>query len=176
MKKTLAYLFLTGIFLTACGGTTPSSPIDDRIYKDALNSNNIKLCDTIEGTTLKNECKQTIQEMAIQSDAIAKSDLNLCKTIKNKQLKDSCTIQIQAAIDKKNKFKNLIDDRQKITLEAIDKHDPKICKKINDSNFQQECILNVTADSSYTDKDKSVCDMLTNEDLKQSCLNNPKFN
>ncbi|MCX6734473.1 MAG: hypothetical protein NTZ25_01015 [Candidatus Peregrinibacteria bacterium] len=179
MKKTLAALFLTGVFLTACGGSSSPAKIsvlDDQIYKDAVSSTNIKLCDTIIGASLKDDCQQTIKDEMIKRDAITKSEISLCKTIKNKQLIDSCTIQIQATIDQKNKFNNLLDSRQKLTLKAMNQHDVSICNGIADSNFQQECMMNVIGDPAYASKDKSVCDLFKDKDFKNICLKNPKFN
>lgn len=175
MKKIVPIVFLTTIFLVACNvGKTPNSPIDEQIYKDAINSNNSKLCNTISDQKLKEECKITIQDIAKKFEAINKSDLSLCNGINNKQLQESCTIQIQTALDQKNKLNSLFEDRTNLTEEAIKKNDTDICKGIDDENFQNECILSTLTDPGYKGKDKVECEQITNETLKEVCLADPK--
>lgn len=177
MKKVVPIVFLTAIFLVACGSSgQDASPVDQQLYNQALQSNNPDLCKPIENSALNKECQEAIEGNKISFEALENTDLQACGKINNKQIKESCNIQVAAKIEEQKKFENLIDDRQKFNMEAINEHNPKICEKINDNNFQQECVLNVIADDSYTDKSKLVCDMFTNEDLKQACLNNPKFN
>lgn len=173
MKKVIPLVFLTAIFLAACGSSgQEASPVDQQIYNQALQSNNPDLCKPIENSALKEECKEAIEGNNILFLALENTDLQTCGKIKNKQIKESCDIQVAAKIEEQKKAEELkakTAEEEKKTAEYEKNLDLEGCEKIELEHLRLQCIVNVSTEFARSKHDDKYCNEITDESLKENC-------
>lgn len=176
MKKPLACLFLTGLFLSACGQAATTKPadsvkpsdqlLDNSIFIEATSSGNISRCKDILDNKLKVSCEQVINDKAEIASAVADLDKSKCGKISDDRYKKDCETQV----DLKLKAKTADIDRIKLQQEAYDKKDYSICDKVEDSNQKNACMFNVITQL----KDPSLCEKIGQKDLIAKCKSGSK--
>lgn len=120
MKKTLAALFLTGVFLTACGGSS-SKPVINQTTPSG----------EIKTTTASDKAKYEAFEdktTKLFDEAKVSLDISKCK-------------QIEIEGDMKNCESIVSTEIMRIAAERKDK---SICSKLNDGNKKDECVKNLS--------------------------------
>ncbi len=168
MKKTLAALFLTGVFLTACGGSSkPAKPsdklLDSDIFTQATSGGNLARCNDILDKTLKASCEQIINDQIATNAAVSALDKALCKKVSDERYKKECETQVNA----KTEDKNTDNDRLSLQQQAYNTKDYSICDKIADANQKDICKFEVI--SELTPKDPSLCEKIGQPALVSKC-------
>lgn len=128
--------------------------------RDEIN-NNLGNCSSIVNTYLKSKCESNMKsyeaakkEQVTLKTAIQQTNANLCKTLSTYNEKETCAINI---IEKN--------------------YDISICNSLFTTKIEQDkCIKNATylmnraiINEAYTKKNLSLCDKLTDENLKKQC-------
>lgn len=173
MKKTLASLLLTGLFLTACGGGTKTDTLsekgdkalDQQFYDQAIQSNNVSLCDQIIDNNIKGECKSILKAGEITKKAISDVNIDLCKTIDLERYKKTCTIRVQSLADSAQKE----EDISKIEKEAMDNKDVELCNKVENESERASCKYNILANQAIEKKDPSICEGIGQKSSIEEC-------
>lgn len=179
MKKTLASLFLTGLFLTACSGgtvtpaqTKPSEPaktadqvLDNNIFAQATGSGNLARCKDIVDNTMKASCEQIINDNTATNAALSALDKSLCSKVSNERYKKDCETQV----DTKLVIKNADSDKLSLEQNAIDKADPGLCNKISDTTQKASCKYNILTDLAMQKKDPSICEGIGLQSMIDIC-------
>lgn len=170
MKKTLASLVLTSVFLTACGGSSaPTKPsdklLDSDIFTQATSGGNLARCNDILDKTLKASCEQIINDQIATNAAVSALDKALCKKVSDARYKKECETQVNAKMEDKN----MDTKRISIEAEAIAKGNSKICDQISDSNQRSSCQYNVLVNQAIAKKDPSICEGIGLKNLVEQC-------
>lgn len=177
MKKILACLFLTGLFLTACGetatksseSTKPSDKIlDDNIFSEATGSGNLTRCKDILDTTLKTSCEQVINDNKATAAAITDLDKSKCGKVSDSRYKKECEIQVAAKLEAKNAEAK----RLSIAQKATDNGDAALCNEIKDENQKASCKYNILYNQAKQKKDPSICKGIGLKDMIEECKRN----
>lgn len=172
MKKTLAALFLTGVFLTACGGSsTPAKTsdklLDNDIFTQATSTGNVVRCKDILDKTLKASCEQIINDQIATSAAVSALDKALCKKVSDERYRKECETQVDAKLEDKNT------EAKRISIEqsALNNKDTSLCDQIADLNQKGACKYNILADQALAKKDPSVCEGIGLKSMIDDCKN-----
>lgn len=170
MKKTLASLFLTGVFLTACGGASTPAKLSDKvldndIFNQATAAGNIARCKDIVDGTLKASCEQVINDQIATTAAVSALDKALCKKVSDERYKKECETQVS------DKVKGRDADKNRISIEqsAQKNNDSSICDQITSENQRASCKFNVIASEARTKKDPSRCKEIGLINLVEQC-------
>lgn len=177
MKKTLASLLLTGLFLTACGGaaTKPSAStkpsdqlLDNNIFAEATSGGNLARCKDILDGTLKASCEQVINDKNATNTAIAELDKSKCSKVSDERYKKECEVQV----DGKMEAMNADAKRLEIGQKASDEGDATICNEITNEDQAASCKYNILANQAIQKKDSSLCDKIDKKEFVEQCKNN----
>ncbi len=176
-KKLLYLIFPSLILLSACQAKPlfeqkEISGVDKTIYDQAIGSQNLELCATIENSSLKNECAEIIEGQTITASAVEDLDADECTKVENSQLRESCLLQVQGLIKEKeaDKAGDQLAEEEKLKLQEIqDNLDLEACNAITTENLKNDCILNTARAIAEKTKDKTVCQAVKNEDLRSDC-------
>lgn len=179
MKKTLASLLLTGLFLTACGGaaTKPSAStkpsdqlLDNNIFTEATNGGNLARCKDILDGTLKASCEQVINDKNATNAAIADLDKSKCSKVSDERYKKDCETQIDVKIEIRDA------DAKQLSLSqnAIDKGDASLCDKLSDEGQKGSCRYNIIAPQAIQKKDPSICEGIGLKNMIDECKDSLK--
>lgn len=170
MKKTLAALFLTGVFLTACGGSstpakTSNKLLDNDIFTQATSGGNLARCNDILDKTLKASCEQVINDQIATAAAVSALDKALCKKVSDERYRKECETQVGAKLEDKTT------EAKRISIEqsATSKGDSSICEQITDANQKSSCKYNVLVNQAIAKKDPSVCEGIGLKNLVDQC-------
>lgn len=170
MKKTLAALFLTSVFLTACGGSsapakTSDKLLDNDIFTQATSTGNIVRCKDILDKTLKDSCEQIINDQIATSAAVSALDKALCKKVSDERYRKECETQVDVRIEAKNAEAK----RVSVTQSALAKKDPSICDQISDVNQKASCKYNMVEAEASLKKDPSICEKIGLKEMIDQC-------
>ena len=172
MKKTLASLVLTSVFLTACGGSsTPAKPsdklLDSDIFTQATSAGNLTRCKDILDKNLKASCTQVVNDQAAIKAAVTALDKGICKKVSDERYRKECETQVGA----KTEDKSIETKRVSIGQSAIDNKDTSICDQIIDANQKGACKYNILADQALLKKDPSICEGIGLKSMIDDCKN-----
>lgn len=175
MKKTLACLFLTGLFFTACSSktaptTSADTALDKKFFDEATSAGNLKQCDQILDKNLQKECLDFIDASEFTAQAKQNLDLATCNKIALKRAKDDCVNQVNTAVDAKNFESNRISTEQ----EAVKNGNPSTCDKISDENQKATCKYNVLSGQASLKKNPAICNGIGSKSLIEKCKEQAK--
>ena len=184
-NKLLAVCLLALVtIISACSNknsTNEASPVDEKIYEDAVSTDNAELCKTIENQDLENECLGIIDGNKLTKQAVLEGKLEKCAEIKNSQLKESCEIQVRAGLENANKDAEIEKQLEKESLEAsdikaeaIEAKDPDLCNKIPDENRKYACRYEILVNQAIQSKDPSLCKKIGNKAQEEICQQNSR--
>lgn len=156
--------------------------LDNQILEQAAKLKSLTECEKILTESKKDECKKVVNSLLLTDQAVADASKSTCQKIELARYKENCENLVNQVIIEKEKAekaaqtaKELLERRETLGLKAVEKHDITLCDQIGDKNFREECIFNVLTDPSYTEVDKSACEILKSEILKKYCLQDPKW-
>lgn len=178
MKKTFLLLsaVVIAIYLTACSSQTKTTPADqllnDDIFKQATNDNNLARCKDILDSKLKSSCEQVINDRNITNDAVSTLDKGKCKKVSDERYRQNCETQI----DTKMEAKNADTKRLSIEQSAVDKKDPSICDQIEDNNQKYSCRYNIIVNKAIQEKNPEICETIGKESVVEECKKSANLN
>lgn len=169
-------LLTSVIILSACSSNSDSddSPVDKKIYEDAIETGNIELCKTISTPDYAAECAEVVESSKMADIAIQESDLKKCSQIKNKQIKESCEIQIKAEQNVSEKLEKEAAEAADIKEKALTAKDPDLCNQIPDENRKYACRYEILVNRAIQEKDPSLCDKIGNKEQTEICKQNSR--
>lgn len=126
--------------------------INSDYYNSALKRNDPSLCDRISQDEMRIEC----QDNLIIKKATDQKDVSLCAQITTLSMKYSCQNPL-------------------IFAAALEKQDQSLCQKIEGNDrSKQDCIsriaINMIASTSGANISRSQCDVISDDRLKASCV------
>lgn len=151
----IALAIFSAIFLAACFGNEQEDDVpqpesqeinadtilDNKLFEEAVNSNDASKCDAIKASLKKDECKIVLQSLDLMGKAAQSKDKSLCVQIKLERYKTLCENNVEKAIAEEKEEETT----QSIEQEAIKKQDPNLCDQIKDENQKAACKFNVTS-------------------------------
>lgn len=182
MKKVVPIVFLTAIFLAACGATKDKSSdtadeiLDQDIFTQAVNTNNPDRCKDIINKDVSKECAEVVEARQLTEQAMNSLSDSKCESIKIKRYKEECGKSVVEAKKASDQQESAIKEQEKnnqITLEieqkAINDNDYTVCDEIADENQQYSCKYNVLANQAAQKNDLSLCKEIGRDDLILRC-------
>lgn len=180
MKKLL--IPISALFLAACGAANAPADaptevnsdtvLDDQLFQEATNANDLAKCDEIANSTKKDECKMVVQSFLTTAEAVAKLDASLCEDITEERYKENCEKGVTSKIEHEKAIKEIENkDKERLTIEieATEKGDPKICESIEDENQMYSCKYNIIVNKAISQNDASLCDEIGKDSFIQNC-------
>jgi hypothetical protein len=151
---------------------TQQTPADITALQGAMDQKDPKLCDKIADLRTRENCKTALESQKIAEDALKAMDPVLCDKITIKDLADACRMQIEVA---KNKQKN-DQERNDALSQDLANRDSIVasgeitkCKTLKEENNRTDCELNILANKAIQEKDITVCDQGSTDDIKKIC-------
>lgn len=200
MKKLLILCFVSAIVLSACSSSpdpyiteqenssdnssqsTSDNILDNKIFQQAVQENNLAKCSEILDEAMQNECDQIVDSVIKTQNASADLSVSDCDDIKLERYRENCISLVKEAqqekIDRQNsdaELEQVLKDRESLNSQALANNDISYCKDIGDKNFVQECIYNVIISPDYPATSSSVCAELDNQGLRDLCESDPKW-
>lgn len=123
------------------------------LYNEAIEKNDISLCDKIMNTDRHDACTDTIN----LKTAYSTQDSRLCNNIINSDKKLYCQSQVSKTSD------------TTIYKSAISTNDVDLCSKIATENLRNKCHDTIIIASVKASNDITFCDSLTNSSIVMSC-------
>lgn len=171
-----AVIIFAGIF-TGCAPEktdeiNADTVLDNEIYKQAVESQNLADCGKILNEEKKKECEAVVEGLNLTDQAVENVDNSICGKITIDRYKENC----EALVGHEEAIANIEEAKVEIGQKAIGEKDHSLCNELLDENYKSECILNVLLDGSYSGTDSSECGLITNTALREVCLNDSKWN
>lgn len=154
------------------GEVSADTILDNKLFEDAVASNNAAICDKIKSATKKEECKTVLASFDLMARAEESKDKSLCSQIKLERYRTTCENEIETLIITEKSA----NERLEVEQEAVDKQDPSICNKIIDQNQKASCKFNAIVDKASQKNDKLLCNLIEHSGLIEQCLETVKTN
>ncbi|MFA6305974.1 MAG: hypothetical protein WC651_04625 [Candidatus Gracilibacteria bacterium] len=175
MKKLIPIFLVLSVF-TGCGFTNSDKPLsvagdkalDQKFYDQALQSNDLSLCNQILDKTIKDECTLIATAGKLTAEAVAKADVTLCKKIELERFRTACETQVKPLVEAKQADA----ERLKIEQQAIDQQDAKLCDQIKIEGQRTSCKYNILANQAIQKKDPSLCNAIGEKTGIERCKQN----
>lgn len=151
--------------------------LDNKLFEDAVSSNDASRCEEIKSSVKKGECKITLQSLDLMRKAAELKDKSLCSQIKLERYKTTCEINIvkliaaeKAEQEKEEELKKQDEERLKTEQEAVEQQNPAICDKISDLNHKSTCKFNAIINKAHEEKNPELCKQIGEEDRIKQCI------
>ncbi|PIZ75722.1 hypothetical protein COY05_03360 [Candidatus Peregrinibacteria bacterium CG_4_10_14_0_2_um_filter_38_24] len=178
MKKLIPIFLILSVFVAGCNfanqtptqqekplTTTGDKALDQKFYDQAVQANDLTLCNQILDATMKSECTSIANAGQLTSEAVSKADLSLCRRIDLARYRVACESQVQPLLN----AKQASEDRMQIDKQAYDQKNYKLCDQIADENQKVSCKYNVITDEVIAKKDPSLCEAIGQKDIVDKC-------
>ncbi|MBL4694451.1 hypothetical protein JKY72_03725 [Candidatus Gracilibacteria bacterium] len=178
MKNIFIKSFLIMLATTACTSPAPldddpiGTHLDNQAFSEALGDGDEKKCERIEDETMKEECENAIQDLALSTDALNSMDKGLCSGISDERIQEGCELNIAEAVadtkaaeeqQKKNDADLALD------FQAVEKGSLAACDKIEDPAFKESCRYNVTVDMVAEGGKLKLCEIFEDSVVVERC-------
>jgi hypothetical protein len=180
MKKLLSLLIIASFlfsFAACISGTdeqseftpaTAQEELDVDTVVQAVNSKNIELCETVENSEQKQDCKIKVEDQILLDEAVNNSNLDDCDKITQTNTKEKCEILVQEELDKINKMEE-IEDEQQLSAEIVESGDIDQCDSLTNEGIAEQCKINIYLKKAQEENDPSYCDNLEEQALVSMC-------
>mgnify|MGYP001261774382 CR=1 FL=1 len=141
------------------------SVLDGQNYKWAIDTKDVKFCDSIKEAELKVECINVVDSIILTEKAISKLQDDFCDYIEIDGYKESCKNIVASKLDVINENKEIDEQIQ----EAIDERSEELCMEVEDENQKEACLYTVITNKALESKDKLKCEDLSSDEMRNFC-------
>lgn len=153
------------------------SEADSAAYSGAMQLMDETYCDKISDADYKSACKTELSDTKSLNEALAALDYGLCDKLSTDDKKEACKISVQVLLDEQKQEEERLQndaEQQELAQSIVDSKDHTRCKELDDSNQRIGCELNIILNRAFAENDIAICDLMSTEEGKSSCVANFK--
>ena len=189
LAKVLTLILAVSFMATGCDLLNKEEPIsqtaevvsadtilDQQIYQRAIDSKDVKVCETITDKAVKAECGDVVNALVLTDKAVSELDDDFCGDIKLERYEEECEARVASILEqqeaeekKQEEIAKQEEERLNIEQEAVTKGDYTICDKISDENQKASCKYNSITPEVIKANDTRLCDKIENEWMVNQC-------
>lgn len=147
------------------------SILDNRLFNEAITVLSPKPCEEVKASSKKEECKASVESLALMELAVQKKDKTVCKQIALPRYAAVCESGVNQAIADADKEKTALAEeqkQQKLAEEIFKSKDIEKCKQLQD-NYRMACEENIINALAVEKSDKTICEKHSEKAKIEQC-------
>ncbi len=155
----------------------PASEADIAAYSGAMQLMDETYCDKIADTAYKATCKTELADTKNLNEALTSIDAALCDKLSTEDKKEACKISVQVQLDEQKQQEERLEkdaEQQILSQSIVDSKDHTRCNELEDGNQREACEMNIILNRAFAENDIAICDLMSTEEGKSSCIANFK--